>query len=65
MSRRNRRKFAPYTVRHGALPVALEQPTPEWTATMTLDRHIARARREMGEARWAELNAEWETGHVG
>jgi len=28
--------------------------------TYTLDRDIARARREMGEARWAQLNAEWE-----
>ena len=24
-----------------------------------IDRQIAKARREMGEARWAELNAEW------
>lgn len=28
--------------------------------TFTLDRQIAEARAEMGEARWAELNAEWE-----
>jgi len=28
--------------------------------TYTLDRDIARARREMGEARWAQLNSEWE-----
>lgn len=27
--------------------------------TVGLDRQIARARREMGEARWAQLNAEW------
>ena len=26
----------------------------------TLDTQIADARRGMGEARWAELNAEWE-----
>jgi hypothetical protein len=28
--------------------------------TYTLDRQIAEARREMGEARWAELNKEWD-----
>lgn len=33
---------------------------PEWTATHTLDRHIADARREMGPDRWAELEKEWE-----
>lgn len=32
---------------------------PEWVPTMTMSRQVARARREMGEARWAELNAEW------
>lgn len=26
----------------------------------SLSRQITQARREMGEARWAELNAEWE-----
>jgi len=37
--------------------------TPEPPAvepTFTLDRHIARARREMGADRWAQLNSEWE-----
>jgi len=28
--------------------------------TYTLDRQIAEARALMGEARWAELNKEWE-----
>jgi hypothetical protein len=28
--------------------------------TYTRDRQIAEARALMGEARWAELNAEWE-----
>lgn len=28
-------------------------------ADFTLDRQIAAARREMGEARWNELQAEW------
>lgn len=34
---------------------------PEWAANNTLDRQVARARREMGPARWAALNAEWNT----
>ena len=33
---------------------------PEWTATHTLERKIADARREMGPDRWAELEKEWE-----
>ena len=32
----------------------------EYDPTYSLDRHIAEARQSMGEARWAELNAEWE-----
>lgn len=32
---------------------------PEWAPTMTLNKQVAQARREMGEARWAELNREW------
>lgn len=35
--------------------------TPEWAGNNQLDRQIARARREMGEVRWAALNAEWAT----
>lgn len=31
----------------------------ELTATYSLDRWIAQARREMGESRWAELNKDW------
>lgn len=26
---------------------------------LTINRHISKARREMGEARWQQLNAEW------
>lgn len=37
-----------------------EDREPEWMPTFTLDQQIADARREMGEARWAELNREWE-----
>lgn len=33
--------------------------TPSCMPTFTLDRQIAQARREMGEARWAQLDAEW------
>jgi len=31
----------------------------EAAPTYTLDREIARARAEMGEEKWARLNAEW------
>lgn len=51
-----RRRFVPYTERQGQAPV----PVPECEPTYTLDRQIAAARAEMGEQRWAELNAEWE-----
>lgn len=33
---------------------------PEVIADGSLDRKIAQARKDMGEARWAELNAEWD-----
>lgn len=36
-----------------------QQGDPEWTPSHTMNRHIAQARRRMGEARWAELNGEW------
>lgn len=32
----------------------------DYGPTFTLDRWIAEGRAEMGEERWAELNAEWE-----
>lgn len=32
----------------------------ECAPTYALNKHVARARREMGEARWAELQKEWE-----
>jgi len=31
----------------------------EQVPTFTLERHIATARREIGEAEWQRLNAEW------
>lgn len=31
----------------------------EQVPAFTLERHIAQARAEMGEARWGELMAEW------
>ena len=37
------------------------QPAPESAPTFTLDRQIAQARRDMGEARWAELQKEWKS----
>lgn len=37
------------------------EPRREAEPTYSLDRQIAEARAFMGESRWAELNAEWET----
>lgn len=34
--------------------------TPEHTPTYRLDELVRKARREMGEERWAQLQAEWE-----
>lgn len=31
----------------------------ECEPTFTLERHVAQARRDMGEARWNQLQAEW------
>jgi hypothetical protein len=45
-------RFVPFQERRG------EQPR-EFDATFTLDQQVARARAEMGEARWLELQAEW------
>ena len=50
-----------------ALAEKLDLPPVKWPGPITdevsrprsLDRHIARARAEMGEQRWSELNAEW------
>lgn len=36
--------------------------TPEFEETNTLDKHIAHARKRMGEDRWQQLNREWENG---
>lgn len=32
---------------------------PECEPTFTLERQVAQARRDMGEARWNQLQAEW------
>lgn len=45
------------------LDALADRPRP-YDPTYTLDRQIASARRSMGEARWAELNAEWEADLV-
>ena len=34
-------------------------PGPEVAGNFSLNKQIATARREMGEARWKQLNAEW------
>ncbi|SCY89253.1 hypothetical protein SAMN05660666_03451 [Novosphingobium aromaticivorans] len=39
--------------------IPAQQGDPEWTPSHSMNRHVRRARREMGEARWAELNREW------
>lgn len=39
--------------------IPAQQGDPEWTPSNTMNRHVAKARREMGETRWAVLNAEW------
>lgn len=39
------------------------QPAPEYTPSYLLDRQIAKARQDMGERRWNELNVEWEQGN--
>lgn len=38
----------------------LDDAAREHDETWTLDRQIAQARREMGEARWAQLMKEWD-----
>ena len=39
---------------------ARSEQVSEWLPTYRLDQRIAEARERMGEARWDELNAEWE-----
>lgn len=41
-------------------PIDPERDRRGHNPTFTLDRQIAEARASMGEARWAELNKEWE-----
>lgn len=66
MGRRNRYKRQPLTPMITATPddgqalAVLPASEPEWVPTMTMNRQVARARREMGEARWAELEKEWQ-----
>ncbi len=38
----------------------MSAPEPEWNPTNNIHRQITRARKEMGEARWRQLNDEWE-----
>ena len=61
MSRKNRYKRQPLPPMVKPEPVAfvVQAGEPEWTPTYGMSRQIAQARREMGEARWAELDAEW------
>lgn len=43
------------------LKATMQDAAPEWMPDFSLDRKIASARRQMGEAKWAKLNKEWET----
>lgn len=49
------RPFTPFRERHVA-----PEFIPDGEPTYTLDRQIERAKAEMGAAKWARLNAEWE-----
>ena len=57
MSRRKPRN-RPQPVLPAVIIPAL-QGDAEWAPTYSLNRHIAETRHRVGEARWAELNAEW------
>ena len=39
---------------------AWNNPSPSVVPNFNLERQIAKARADMGEERWAELNKEWE-----
>lgn len=62
MSRRKRRRPQSHMLAP-QVPVeplaAIENREPEYMPNGSMMKHVARARREMGEQRWAELNAEW------
>lgn len=53
MSRRRPYKRGPVA------PAVIIRSEPEWMPTFSLNRHIAETRQRVGEARWAELMAEW------
>jgi len=46
-------------MRVGSPGQGADKMEPESTPTFKIDRVIAEARREMGEARWQELMKEW------
>lgn len=54
-----RRRHHPQTLAAQLAPLIADR-TPEYMPTLTLDRQIARARKEMGEERWSQLMAEWD-----
>jgi hypothetical protein len=41
-------------------PEPQQERSPEWMPDFSLDRQVAQARREMGEARWNQLMKEWD-----
>lgn len=54
---------APYKPRQKPRRTNADASEPAWSnecaPTFTLSRQVARARAEMGEQRWTDLNAEW------
>lgn len=56
----NAGQTGPRPKRHERRPDPQQDRSPEWMPDFSLDRQAAQARKEMGEARWQQLMAEWE-----
>ena len=59
MSRRDRYKRQPLPPMVSHAEPVIVQAEPEWSPTYGMSRQVAQARRDMGEAKWQQLNAEW------
>jgi hypothetical protein len=60
MSRKNRYKRQPLPpMKPKPVAFVVQAGEHEWMPTNGMSRQVAQARREMGEARWQALNAEW------
>lgn len=60
MSRRHRHNRPALTRPATFATPAGDERLPEYFPTLTLNSHVAEVRARVGEARWAELNREWE-----